>query len=201
MALSQQSPAPTILTRAEARALGLARYFTGKPCINDHFSERSTNFKYCMQCQRDADKKRYQDNPGRNKLYPSQALTHVRVRRRIHYSKNSKSISEKREERRNRNREAVRAKCRQYAANRRAREKGAFGTYSSQDVARIFKEQKQRCAYCQHRLDCYHVDHIVPLALNGSNEPSNLQILCPSCNRSKHAKHPIEFAQERGMLL
>lgn len=47
----------------------------------------------------------------------------------------------------------------------------------------------------------YHVDHIVPLIAGGSNDRSNLQILCQPCNNSKSSKDQIEFMQSRGMLL
>lgn len=35
----------------------------------------------------------------------------------------------------------------------------------------------------------------------GANDKSNIQLLCPHCNLSKGAKHPVDFMQERGMLL
>ena len=40
-----------------------------------------------------------------------------------------------------------------------------------------------------------------PLALGGSNDKANLQLLCPTCNAKKSAKHPIDFMQSRGLLL
>ena len=39
-------------TRAEARAMGSARYFTGKPCINGHVDERQTKSGHCLACDR-----------------------------------------------------------------------------------------------------------------------------------------------------
>jgi 5-methylcytosine-specific restriction endonuclease McrA len=47
----------------------------------------------------------------------------------------------------------------------------------------------------------YHLDHIIPLARGGKNEDRNMQVTCPTCNRQKHSKDPIEFMQSRGYLL
>jgi len=43
----------------------------------------------------------------------------------------------------------------------------------------------------------YHYDVIA----GGANDRANLQLLCGSCNKSKHAKDPIDFMQSRGFLL
>lgn len=66
---------------------------------------------------------------------------------------------------------------------------------------RLLVLQRGLCAACKEVLKKFHVDHIVPLALGGAHEPSNLQLLCPPCNRSKHAKDPVRFMQEKGYLL
>ena len=39
-----------VLDRVAARAAGLIRYFTGKPCINNHLSERLTSNGGCIKC-------------------------------------------------------------------------------------------------------------------------------------------------------
>lgn len=44
------------ITRAVARAQGLAHYFTGKPCINGHLSKRYASYGGCFQCADDAAK-------------------------------------------------------------------------------------------------------------------------------------------------
>jgi len=48
--------------------------------------------------------------------------------------------------------------------------------------------KKGLCAACTKKIDAgkgWDIDHILPLALGGTNEPHNLQILCRSCHRSK----------------
>jgi 5-methylcytosine-specific restriction endonuclease McrA len=87
---------------------------------------------------------------------------------------------------------------------RRARKRGAEGRYTKEDIDRLFELQRSKCAlvWCRKSIKSkFHVDHVMPLALGGSNWPSNLQLLCPTCNIKKHAKHPVVFAQENGMLL
>ena len=104
--------------------------------------------------------------------------------------------------------------CRWQAANqikvaavqhaRRAREIGAKGKYTKADIDRLFVIQDGKCAsaWCRKSIVTeIHIDHVISLARDGSNDPINLQLLCPSCNRRKWAKHPITFAQENGMLL
>ena len=43
----------------------------------------------------------------------------------------------------------------------------------------------ERCVYCGTLKGKFHIDHIVPLSLGGTNRPDNLQILCASCNIKK----------------
>jgi 5-methylcytosine-specific restriction endonuclease McrA len=62
--------------------------------------------------------------------------------------------------------------------------------------------QKGRCAVCREALSkSFHRDHRIALANGGSNDKSNLQLLCKSCNSRKHKKDPIRFMQENGYLL
>lgn len=89
-----------------------------------------------------------------------------------------------------------------YARQRRGRILKAGGTHTKEDVEAINKRQKYKCAECGVSTRyTYDVDHIMPLALGGSTAASNLQILCPTCNRSKSAMHPVDFAKRRGRLV
>ena len=46
-----------IITRKEAMARGLIRYFTGKPCKYGHVAERQTSSNGCFECVRERNKK------------------------------------------------------------------------------------------------------------------------------------------------
>lgn len=83
---------------------------------------------------------------------------------------------------------------------RRAREKAVEGKVTAKQIIEILESQGRKCVYCQVSLDKgYEVDHIMPLALGGTNWPSNIQCLCRSCNRRKSSKHPDDFAKEMGL--
>jgi 5-methylcytosine-specific restriction endonuclease McrA len=86
---------------------------------------------------------------------------------------------------------------------RRARKAKAEGSHTPDDLRALLTAQSHQCAYCRTDLRKVkkHLDHIQPLARGGSNDKTNLQWLCVPCNRSKGAKDPLQFAQERGLLL
>lgn len=86
--------------------------------------------------------------------------------------------------------------------NREARKRADGGVLSRGLAERLFTLQKGKCACCGLALGAgYQLDHIMPLALGGENKDSNIQLLKRTCNMQKHAKHPVDFMQQRGFLL
>jgi 5-methylcytosine-specific restriction endonuclease McrA len=93
-------------------------------------------------------------------------------------------------------------KRRIHKQNRLSQKRANGGKLSSDLSAKLFKLQRGKCACCGLPLgDNYHLDHIMPIALGGANEDSNIQLLRQRCNNQKHAKHPVDFMQSRGFLL
>lgn len=89
-------------------------------------------------------------------------------------------------------------KAREWARRRR----GAMSRLPIGTVKKLGVMQRWRCAVCGCSVKgAFHVDHILPLALGGEHAPQNLQLLCPTCNVRKSAKHPVDFMRERGFLL
>lgn len=89
-----------------------------------------------------------------------------------------------------------------YRQNRRARVRQNGGKLSQEIASKLLKLQGGKCACCGLPLGSdYHLDHIMPLALGGSNTDDNIQLLRSTCNLQKHTKHPVDFMQQRGFLL
>lgn len=126
----------------------------------------------------------------------------VNAKSRKYYLENKEKICEQKKIYRSQNKELVI----NHNRNARARKRRADGRHTLNEVLAIFDAQRGLCANCETKLfrsgkQKFHVDHIMPLALGGSNWHSNLQCLCKSCNLSKNAKDPIGWAQENGRLI
>lgn len=207
-----------VISRAEARAAGLKRYYTGKPCPHGHRAERWVVIGRCVVCADISKKAWIASNPERAKAckaahYQANA-TEYKARAKKYAedhpdkAKTYRASRKPQDPQRRRALEAARRKAdperfRSRVRNHRALRKAAQGTHSKNDVLSIMSNQKSKCAFCRVSLKRrrWEVDHIIPIAQGGSNGRRNLQILCLHCNRSKSARHPIDFAQANGRLL
>jgi 5-methylcytosine-specific restriction endonuclease McrA len=205
--------------RTKARADGLTRFFTGNPCKYGHIAERLVSCTRCVVCMRKSRKKYKLENPDavkaskarwhqkyledrKKKLASHRAanLEHRRAKSRSRYASDREKFIAQSSAWQKANPEFMRAKW----AKRRARIRGAGGSYTASQVKMLFLVQKKKCAnpFCRTSLTKgYHADHIMPLVLGGRNDIQNIQLLCASCNLSKHTKHPIEWAQSIGLLI
>ncbi len=68
--------ATALITRAEAHAQGLKRYFTGQPCAAGHIAERYVSSYMCSACCVEILQKRYKDNPDKERARAKQ-LRHL----------------------------------------------------------------------------------------------------------------------------
>lgn len=95
--------------------------------------------------------------------------------------------------------EYKRWKCRK----RRAAKTGNGGTHTIEQFAGVCELQGWRCAGCNKRVSQAQAteDHIVPLALGGSDAISNIQMLCSPCNSSKGAREDHVWRKRRGKLI
>jgi hypothetical protein len=59
----------------------------------------------------------------------------------------------------------------------------------------IFERDGYVCRYCGDEKGPFHIDHIVPVAKGGDNNPLNLTVSCQCCNLSKGSKTLEEWHQ------
>ena len=220
---------PVMMSRAEAKAEGLARYFTGKPCKHGHVAERYL-WGACVECQRVRD-----SSPERRALHRKTDVEwrrknpdRIAAKNRAQYVKNREErlaaqaayraanpekVREANRTWATKNVDHVRAYRRQYLVDNReayrfrnkaraARVRAAEGRFTKSDIDRIFVQQSGRCAYCRTSIKRgYEIDHIVPITKGGSNWPRNIQLTCESCNSRKSNKQPEQFARDLGLLI
>lgn len=275
MADSSEPYTGPIVTRAEAKAAGLHRFFTGKPCKHGHLAQRLVGHAGCIVCSKARAAVWWAQNPekaaARRQKYRAENREQIASQRQEYRRTHREQLNEDARRRRAADpskaaayaaswRAANRAKVREYeqksrikrqakrreewvrwaqrskerlkdyqqankvrakirsqrwrhenrdAVNaithrRRARLRGAVGSYTPDDVRNLFDLQKGKCAHswCRSSLaKGYHIDHVIPLARGGANDRRNIQLLCAPCNHRKNAKHPVDFAQENGLLL
>ena len=197
-----------VISRKEAKELGLTRYFTGLPCKYGHLEERFSSCGHCVACSKQKVKKRH-----KRRYHQDQEFRRKTLDRRLAYArKNPDGQSERQKKFLRENAERVKLirkeryqkdpeVFRSYGRNRRARLRNSQGKHGKSDIRRLMSLQGGRCAGCGNKLKEYHVDHIIPISRGGSNDFYNLQILCPLCNREKSAQNVIVWNQRKGRLL
>jgi 5-methylcytosine-specific restriction endonuclease McrA len=69
---------------------------------------------------------------------------------------------------------------------------------------RIFDESGGKCHYCETVLTLdgkWHIEHKMPRALGGDNQPGNLVASCVPCNMKKRDTTDVEFKAKRAGVL
>jgi 5-methylcytosine-specific restriction endonuclease McrA len=140
------------------------------------------------------------------KRYKATHADEIKAYSKRHYSENAEELRASARLRRIEHPEKIAAslkkwrqanpqKYQEYSHRRRAWKHDSGGTFTPADIEAIRVAQGNRCYLCGKELTKYHIDHFIPLALGGSNDPGNLRLACPKCNQSKHAKHPFEIGR------
>ncbi len=189
--------------RIAARERGELHYSIGKPCKHRHDKKFVSN-GICVQCSIQRCKEWNERNPGHMAAGARRRRAADPTRHRAEVSKYAKNNRPKRRAADKAWRDANRDYWRKYQAvysqNRRAKKAKNGGFYTIDDLENMLVRQKGKCAacLCKKKLE---VDHIIAVVRGGSNDPSNLQLLCRQCNASKGARDSFDWAMEHGRLL
>jgi len=184
-----------VVTLSDAKAAGLKRYFTGKPCKRGHVAERSVSAKACLACHsekmrtkgaesRKAAVRRWREkNPDHYKeFYANSAAERERCRGR---RKAAEASREDARQWRARNPAKVATAC----ASRRARKLQATPPWQTEaDRAAIAALYAEARRMTEETGILHHVDHIAPLrgrAICGLHVPGNLQVIPANDNLRK----------------
>ncbi|MHB1310519.1 MAG: endonuclease VII domain-containing protein [Gemmatimonadaceae bacterium] len=154
-----------IITRADAKASGLKRFFTGQPCTHGHIAEKNVSSYGCVACALIRTEEFCRQNPDKRR----------EIERKFR-KKNAAKIAAQKKEWKAANRDKHRA------SNRKWRLSKVFASVSMYD--RLFAEQGGRCAICLSSKSfsgggdarAFAVDHChTSLRVRG--------LLCGNCNR------------------
>ena len=184
-----------IVSRAEAKAAGLKRYFTGEPCKHGHVEARITINGTCVQCAADKIARKKAADPTYNsRASKAYKAKNGYVKKGYVPPSLTESLQKRKQKQldwqngwRSANKGAAREKDREYA--KKHPEKAAAKT-----ALRRARKKQQNCNCCTRAdfvgiyewarfLDC-EVDHKIPLAAGGVHCRHNLQIL----SREEHQR-------------
>jgi len=164
------------MSRAEARAAGMTKYWPLFPCAKGHDAMRRLSGP-CVVCERASRIAWQKANPEIAARSSSSAWSRANPER---HRSNSRSWQK-----------ANGWYAVQATNRRRARKAAAEGFHTRDDIEALFSRQSGRCAHCDSP-EKLEIDHIVPISKGGSDWPHNLQLLCRSCNATKGNRLPTE---------
>lgn len=178
-----------LISRAEARAAGLARYFTGKPCARGHVCERTVRKAECVECRAAQAARHYQRHHDqvreRQSAYAQENRAKVNAMSRDWYHSCSQAKAVRREQ--------VRARR---AAKAHA-VPGWFGELDAFVVAEADHLAQQRAERFGFE---WHVDHMIPIRAkraSGLHCAANLQVIPAHINTRKNNRmiltEPLEW--------
>jgi len=165
----------------------------------DHWNKEHPN--YHRDYQRQWCKENYERNRKNWVLWCEKNKDKQIAWRQHYHQKNKHQRNEKsrRWYQEHKNRRQQYERRRRVARDRRNRNRIAPGKHTPEDIRQQYKKQEGKCYWCDTAVgDTYHIDHVIPLARGGSNNPDNLVISCPACNLSKGSKLPSEWSGSNG---
>ena len=205
-----------IISRQEAKANGLSRYFTSEVCKLEHRVERYVSSGECVICASKRGKKRYEENSEEIKIsvkkYYETNTEKVKLNRKQYLKNNTEKVKLYRKQYLKNNAEKVNLvaekykeenwdeiklyqkkyrednvkKFTMYKTRRRALKRGALDVTIPNEKFEEIEKRKSNIA--ETTGIPHHTDHFIPLSKGGMHTPSNLRIIPATVNLQKHAQ-------------
>ena len=193
------------LSLKQARAQGLKRYYTGKPCKNGHVAVRFVQGSQCVICKalwasksqkrnktaKNARQKRYREKhrdelrqSGRDRyasFSPERKAKYIRERNDYHLDNPDVA---KRCYRKNPHLSYIHTVAYRARLNKVSVELTQGEAAMIKAIYAQMKRLNVEAGFAK-----YHVDHVIPVSKGGIHHPSNLQILTATENLKKGAKY------------
>lgn len=158
-----------VITFSQARAKGLKRYYTGKPCSKGHICERDTSKGMCVDCERERSRIKSLGGYARNKAKNPEKLKHW-------YAERYEREKEVRKQRARDN----------YYKNQKAY--NARASLRNKELRKRTLDRDSVIKFYENRPKGMEVDHIIPInhpLVCGLHCVANFQYLDPEMNRKK----------------
>ncbi len=188
-----------IISRAEALSRGLIRFFTGRPCIRGHLSERNVVNRSCIACEVEGHRAR------RSRDVEAHLQRHRQAHRRWYATHRLMECERSRNDKqriRNEHPELAREQDRLHRHRRRASKLSSASAFTIDDW-RSLRAASTRCHWCKKpftRMRRATHDHVVPLSKGGGNTLENSCCACVTCN-SRKGSNLINPVTGQGILL
>lgn len=182
----------------EARSLGLAMYFTGKPCKYGHLTSRYASSKECFFCRKAKNQSSELKEKQKQASLNNKEKINARAKERYQLNKEFEKLRS--HGKWINNKEAMTARTRDWEARNPEKRLAISKNNNKLRKART----KLQCPKWADRdkireiyLNCpkgHHVDHIVPLRgklVSGLHVAENLQYLTAYENNRKHNKYEV----------
>lgn len=151
--------------------------------------------------------KNHEEHKRRSREYVKKNKDKVRQARKEYYEKNREKILAHNRLYNQENKEKISARNKSYYESHKedflfkARERKKKiketkdGTITKEALDCMYEQQFHKCDYCGANLDELgkHLDHILPLAKDGTHTLSNVHWVCPRCNLSKNDQTEEEW--------
>jgi len=174
-----------IIKRAEAKALGLAHYFTGKPCKHGHVERRRVNDRNCAGCDK-----------MHKKIFKVRHPEKYAALKKSGYTKNKENHLAQKRIYRQSNKARVNALAKAY----KVRKKNRIPKWVDKDHMWMIKEAYELAQIRTKQFGfSWHVDHIYPLQgelVSGLHVIENLQVIPGIENIKKKNKFEIDDANQ-----